>query len=171
MKTKLIVVVSVMALLLCGAAMIASAQAPGGPEGPGFHGGHGGFGPMGHMFRELDLTDAQKEQVKSLMQANQPNMKTVMQQMAENRKALLTATANGAYDAAKIQLLANQQAQLQAAMTVQHEALQHQVYTTVLTPEQRLKADQFRTDELNRITAHEQRMSKGADAPAPPTEQ
>ena len=30
---------------------------------------------------------------------------------------------------AKIQALANQQAQLQAAMTVQHEAMQHQIYT------------------------------------------
>jgi protein CpxP len=171
MKTKLMVVVSVMALLLCGAAMIASAQGPGGPEGPGFHGPHSAFGPMGHMLHELNLTDAQKEQVKSLMQANHANMKTVMQQMSENRKALLTATANGAYDPAKIQLLANQQAQLQAAMTVQHEALQHQIYTTILTPEQRLKADQFRADELSRITAHELRMSKGGDTPVPPTEQ
>lgn len=171
MKTKLMVVVSVMALLLCGAAIISYAQGPGGPEGPAFHGPHSGYGPMGHLLHELNLSDAQKEQVKSIMQANHANMKTVMQQMSENRKALLTATANGAYDPAKIQLLANQQAQLQAAMTVQHEALQHQIYTTVLTPEQRLKADQFRTDELNRITQHEQRMSKGGDAPAPPSEQ
>src|SRR5664279_3886470 len=170
MKTKLIVVVSVMALLLCGAAMIASAQGPGGPEGPGFHGGHGGFGPMGHLLHELDLTDAQKDQVKSLMQANHDNMKSVMQQMAENRKALLTATAIGAYDAAKIQLLANQQAQLQAAMTVQHEALQHQIYTQVLTADQQAKAEQLRTQEINRITEHLQKMANGTDAPPPPAE-
>ena len=35
-----------------------------------------------------------------------------MQQLEQNRAALLAATANGAYDAAKIQALANQQAQL-----------------------------------------------------------
>ena len=35
MKTKLMVVVSVMALLLCGATMIAYAQGPGGPGGTG----------------------------------------------------------------------------------------------------------------------------------------
>ena len=165
MKTKLMVVVSVMALLLCGAAMVAYAQGPG-PEGMG--GPHGMGGPghgMGFLARELNLTDAQKEQVKTIMKANHANMKPVMQQLEQNRQALLTATANGAYDPAKIQLLANQQAQLQAAMTVQHEALKHQIYTQVLTSEQQAKAEQLRTQEINRITEHLQKMATATDAP------
>ena len=170
MKTKLIVVVSIMALVLCGAAMMAYAQGPG-PEGMGGHHGMGGPGHgMGFMVRELNLTDAQKEQVKAIMKAGHANMKTVMQQMEQNKQALLTATANGAYDAAKIQLLANQQAQLQAAMTVQHEALQHQIYTQVLTADQQAKAEQLRTQEINRITEHLQKMANGTEPPPPPAE-
>ena len=169
MKTKLMVFASVLALLFCGAAMVAYAQGPG-PGGMGGYHGMGGPGHgMGFMARELNLSDAQKEQVKTIMQANHANMKTVMQQMEQNRQALLTATANGAYDPAKIQALANQQAQLQAAITVQHEALKHQIYTQVLTSEQQAKAEQLRTQEINRITEHLQKMATSTAA-APPSE-
>jgi len=170
MKTKLIVVVSIVALLLCGAAMMAYAQGPG---HDGMGGPHGMGGPghgMGFLVRELNLTDVQKEQVKAIMQANHANMKTVMQQLEQNRQALLTVTANGAYDPAKIQALANQQAQLQAAMTVKHEALQHQIYTQVLTADQQAKAEQLRTQEINRITEHLQKMANGTDVPPPPAQ-
>jgi periplasmic protein CpxP/Spy len=166
MKTKLMVVVSVMALVLCGTAMIASAQ---GPEG-GPHHGWGGPGPggMGFMARELNLTDAQKAQVKTIMQANHANMKPIMQQMEQNRAAMLAATANGAYDQAKITALANQQAQLHAAMTIQREAIQHQIYTTVLTADQQAKAEQLRTQQIARINEHLQKMASGTEAaPAP----
>jgi len=170
MKTKLLVIASVLALMVCGTAMLAFAQGPG-PEGMAGHHGMGGPGHgMGFMARELNLTDPQKEQVKTIMKANHANMKPVMQQLEQNRQALLAATANGAYDPAKIQLLANQKAQLAAAMTVQHEALQHQIYTQVLTPEQQAKAEQLRTQEINRITEHLQKMANGTDAPPPPTE-
>lgn len=170
MKTKLMVVGVVLALLLCGVAMVAYGQGPG-PEGMGGHHGMGGPGHgMGFMARELNLTDSQKAQVKTIMQANHANMKPIMQQMEQNRQALLAATANGAFDAAKIQALANQQAQLQVAMTVQHEALKHQIYTQVLTTEQQAKAEQLRTQEISRITEHLQKMANGTAAPPPPEE-
>ena len=169
---KLLVVVSVMGLLLCGAAMVGYAQ---GPEG-GPHGGFGGPGPGGHgmgmALRELNLTDAQKAQVKTIMQANHATMKPLMQQMEQNRAAILAATANGAYkDAAvqaQVQNLANQQAQLQAAMIVNREAVQHQIYTQVLTSDQQAKAEQLRTQEITRINQHIQKMANGTDTPPPP---
>jgi protein CpxP len=163
MKTKPMVVASVMALLLCGASMAAYAQGTG-PEGMGHQGWEGPGHGMAFLGRELNLTDAQKAQVKTIMQASHASMKTVMQQMAQNRQALLAATANGAFDAAKIQILANQQAQLQAAMIVQREAVQHQIYTQVLTSEQQAKAEQMRTQEINRITEHLQKMANSTTA-------
>ncbi len=167
MKTKLMVVASVMALLLCGAAMVAYAQGPG-PEGMGHHGWGGPGAGMAFLGRELNLTDAQKAQVKTIMQANHASMKTVMLQLAQNRQAMLAATANGVFDTAKIQALANQQAQLQAAMTVNREAIQHQIYTTVLTADQQAKAEQLRAQEIARITEHLQKMANGTSAtPAP----
>ena len=161
MKTKLMVIASVMALLLCGATIFAYAQGPG-AEGRGFGGpGHGhGFG---FMARELNLTDAQKAQIKTIMQSNKASMKAVATQMAQNRAAMLAATANGAYDAAKIQALAGQQAQLEAVMIVNRESLKHQIYTQVLTSEQQEKAEQLRTQEINRINEHIQKMASGTE--------
>jgi Spy/CpxP family protein refolding chaperone len=165
MKTKLMVVASVLALLLCGATMAAYAQGPEGGPHHGFAGPGGGPG-MGFWGRELDLTDAQKAQVKTIMQANHASMKTVMQQMAQNRAALLAATANGAYDAGKIQALASQQAQLDAVMIVNREAVQHQIYTQVLTADQQAKAEQLRTQQINHINEHLQKMANETAAPS-----
>lgn len=171
MKTKLMVVASVLALLLCGATIFAYAQGPG---GEGF--GGPGHGHMGFLARELNLTDAQKAQVKTIIQANsaivltdgtKTSVKTVMQQMAQNRAAMLAATANGAYDQQaqlKIQSLATQQAQLEAAMVVNRESIRHQIYTQVLTADQQAKAEQLRTQEINRINEHLQKMATGTEA-------
>jgi len=170
MKMKLMVVASVMALLLCGTAMVANAQGPG-PGGKGHGWGGPGGGPgMGMMLHELNLTDAQKAQVKTIMQANHTTMKPVMLQMEQNRAAILTATANGTYNAAQIQVLANQQAQLHAAMVVNHEAVQHQIYTQVLTADQQAKAEQLRTQAITNINQRLQKMANGTDTPPPPAE-
>ncbi len=165
MKTKWITLATILAVALWGGAAMSYAQGPG-PDGPGWGGGPHMRGPMGHMLRDLNLTDAQQQQVKSLMQANRANMHTLMQQMEQNRLAMLQATSNGAYDQAKIQALATQQAQLESQMMVQHQALEHQIYTQVLTADQQAKFNQQRTDEINRITQHLQKMQSGA-APAP----
>jgi len=170
MKMKLMVVASVMALLLCGTAMVAYAQGPGpGGKGHGW-GGPGGGSGMGLALHELNLTDAQKAQVKTIMQANHTTMKTVMQQMEQNRAAMLAATANGTYNAAQIQTLANQQAQLQAAMIVNREAVQHQIYTQVLTADQQAKAEQLRTQAITNINQRLQKMANGTDTPPPPAD-
>jgi Spy/CpxP family protein refolding chaperone len=153
-----------MALLLCGATIFAYAQGPG-PDSKASLGGTGHGHGMGYLARELNLTDAQKAQVKAIMQANHESMKTVMQNMAQNRVAILAATANGTYEAGKIQPLINQQAALEAAMIANREWIKHQIYTQVLTADQQAKAEQLRTQEINRITEHLQKMAPSTDAP------
>jgi len=161
MKSKFgAVATALLALVLCGTAILSYAQQepPGPPEGRGF--GGPGRAHFGFMFKELGLTDTQKQQIKAMVQTQRASMKTVGQQLAQNRLAMLQATANGNFDQAKVQALAVQRAQLEVQMTVQHEALQHQVYTQVLTPEQRAKADQLRADEITRINERLQKMSQ-----------
>ena len=160
MKSKLgAVATALLALILCGTAILSHAQEPAGPpQGRGF--GGPGRAHFGIMFKELNLTDAQKQQIKALVQTQRASMKPVGQQLAQNRLAMLQATANGTFDQAKVQALALQRAQLEAQMTVQHEALQHQIYTQVLTPDQRAKADQLRADQITRINEHLQKMSQ-----------
>jgi Spy/CpxP family protein refolding chaperone len=161
MKTKFwSVAVALLALALCGTAMLSYAQ-QNDAEGAQGWSGHK-HGHMGFMARELNLTDTQKQQVKTIVQSDRAGMRPLMQQLAENRKALLAATANGAFDQAKVQAIANQQSQAMAQLMVQKASIQHQIYTQVLTPDQRTKADQMREKQMARIDQRLQKFSQSA---------
>ena len=159
MKTKFwSVAVALLALVLCGTAIFSYAQQNDAASDSGWSGQR--HGHMGFMARELNLTDAQKQQVKTMMQSQHATMRPLMQQLAENRKALLAATANGAFDQAKVQAIANQQSQAMAQLMVQKASIQHQIYTQVLTADQRTKADQMREKQMARIDQRLQRFSQ-----------
>jgi len=161
MKTKFwMFAVAMLAVVLCGAVVFSYAQQTDSSSPEAAWAGHRHGGHMGYMFKALNLTDAQKAQVKSIMQANRAANRPLMQQMAQNRLAMLTATSNGAFDQAKVTALANQQAQLMAQMTVQKESIQSQIYNQVLTPEQRATADQMRQKQITRINEHLQKLSQ-----------
>ena len=168
MKTKFwMFAVALLAVVLCGTLMISYAQqADDSSAKPAWAGHHHGD-HMGYMAKALNLTDAQKVQIKSIMQANRATNRPLMQQMAQNRLAMLTATSGGAFDQAKVTSLATQQAQLRAQMTVQKQSIQHQIYTQVLTPEQRTTADQMRQKQITRINERLQKWSQSeTEAPA-----
>ena len=67
---------AVVALVLIVAAAVYAAQGPGGGRGVGGRGGPGGFGPAGINLRGLDLTDAQRDQIRQIMQRYQEQMRT-----------------------------------------------------------------------------------------------
>jgi Spy/CpxP family protein refolding chaperone len=91
--------------------------------GKGFHRGGGGLRGL----RDLNLTDAQKEQIRTIMEANRPN-----QNSFEEMKALRDATRDGTLtDAQKDQLKS-----LREARRAQSENVRAQVLA-ILTPEQR----------------------------------
>jgi periplasmic protein CpxP/Spy len=161
MKTKFrSVAIALMALMLCGAATLSFAQ-DNQTSGAAAWSGHR-HGRMGYMAKELNLTDAQKAQIKTMMQAQRATLRPLMQQMAQNRLATLNATANGAFDQAKIQALATQRAQIMAQLEVQKASLRSQIYNQVLTADQKAKADQLRQNQIERINQRLQRFSQNA---------
>ena len=161
MKTKFwTFAVAMLAIVLCGAVVFSYAQQTDTSSPKPAWAGHGHGDRMGYMFKALNLTDAQKAQIKSIMQAHRATNRPLMQQMAQNRLAMLTATSNGAFDQVKVTALANQQAQLAAQMTIQKESIQSQIYNQVLTPEQRATADQMRQKQITRINERLQRLSQ-----------
>jgi protein CpxP len=154
-----------MTIVLCGAVALSYAQqAATNAGGEGWKGHRHGY--MGRMARELNLTDAQKAQIKTMAQAQRATNRPLMQQMAQNRLALLNATSGGAFDQAKVEALANQQAQLMAQMQVQKAQLRSQIYNQVLTADQKTKADQLQQQKIARINEHMQKWSQaGSEAP------
>lgn len=126
--------------------------------GEGFRGGMHRGGPEGmlRMFRNLNLTDAQKAQIKTILDTNKPDQAT-MDQM----KALREARQNGT------ELTADQKAQLKAAREAQRAKMQsvHEQIMTVLTPEQKQQLD-AKHQEMQKRWKDRRPNAPGTDKPA-----
>ncbi|HLK34248.1 MAG TPA: Spy/CpxP family protein refolding chaperone [Terriglobales bacterium] len=144
MNRKRIVIGLAALVVLVGAVAVGQGMAAG-------H-GHGGFlnRRIAHLTRALDLTDAQQQQVKALVDAQKPALQGLMQQLAAERQQMLTATQNGQFDQAKVEAIANQQGQTLASLIVARQELQSKIYT-LLTPDQRTKFDQMQQRRLEHM--------------------
>lgn len=139
MKRKVLAFAGIAALVI-GATVFALAQHPGGEKMK--MRGHGPGDMIEHISRELNLTDAQKAQVKALLDAQQATEKDRHAKLEEIHKQIEAATANGQFDENTVRNLASQQAQLMADQMVDHLRLHAQMYG-LLTAEQKAKADQM----------------------------
>lgn len=101
------------------------------------HGGHH------RLFKELNLTDAQKNQVKSIMTEGRAKIKPLAQKLKDGRDQLRALRKAGQFDEAKVRTIAKGQADILTDMIVEKERMQSRIYA-VLTPEQRAKAEQIR---------------------------
>ena len=149
--------------LLCGA--VAYGQSTDQNQGAAAWRGHR-HAAMERLARELNLTDAQKAQIKTMRQAQKATVRPLMQQMAQTRLAMLNATSGGAFDQAKVQALANQKAQIEAQLAVQKASFRSQIYNQVLTADQKAKADELRQKKIARINEHLQKWSQAEGATA-----
>ncbi len=147
MTRKRIVIGLAALLLVVGAAAVGQSMA-----GNGRHWHRGDFlnRRIAHLTRALDLTDAQQQQVKSLVDAQRPALKGLMQQMASQRAQMLAATQNGQFDAARVQAIANQQGQTLANLIVARQELQSKIYA-LLTPDQQAKFNQMQQRRLEHM--------------------
>jgi len=158
--------ITVLAILL-GSAIARSqttADTPPPPPGHGHEFGMGGPGPMmGFFAKQLNLTDEQKTQMKAIMQKEHPAVKPLMQQ-GHQIDQQLRQYVEGTYDAAKVQALAAQKAQIQIQLTVAETRIHNELYQTLTADQQ----SQLKQMEAN----HEARMqSRAHQAPPSPAEQ
>jgi Spy/CpxP family protein refolding chaperone len=114
--------------------------------------------------RQLDLTDAQQTQVKSILEAERARVGPLLAEAARNRQQLHESTASGKFDEAQVRSLAARQAQTMTEMMVEKERVKARIYNEVLTAEQRTKADQL----IERMHARfHSRFHEGAEAVVP----
>jgi Spy/CpxP family protein refolding chaperone len=111
----------------------------------GWHGcfrhGWGHFGPMGYVAHELNLNDTQRKQIRSMWGSEKPAVSGLIHELAAESKEMDAATAQGSLDEGKVQEIASRQGATIAKLLVEKEHFKSKIYTTVLTPEQRKKAD------------------------------
>ncbi len=116
----------------------------------GMRGERGKRGRRGHMmggrmFRQLDLTDAQKTQMQTIMQTSRESSKAVREQVKGNRQQLRALTQNGTFNESQISALATKQGDLHAQMIVQRQKTKAQMFA-VLTADQKAKLVELKAD-------------------------
>lgn len=147
-------VVAALAVLL-GAA-IAKSQTTDSTPPPPMH--RTGFGMEGHMMgffaKYLDLTDAQKTQMKAVMQKERSTMRPLRQQVRQMDQQL-KPYVEGTYEEAKVQALVAQQAQTLVQLKVEETRLHNELFQ-LLTPDQQTKLKEFEANRAARMHQHMQ---------------
>jgi len=111
------------------------------PEG-GFAGRHRGTGPgnrIDRMAKKLNLTEAQKEQVKAILASEREKTEPLRQQLAENRENLRKAIHAQPFDEATVRALAAKQNDTRVELVVSRARARSQIYA-LLSPEQQESA-------------------------------
>jgi protein CpxP len=120
------------------------AQSTGGDDGHRGHKGHfGRRGGEGRIFSQLDLTDAQKEQIKAIHEKNRESLRPLMEQIRAKRQEIRQASEGGTVNEALVSQKLSEIAPLEAKMMAERARI-HQETLSVLTPEQRTKLEQMR---------------------------
>lgn len=117
------------------------------------HGGmhdKGGHGFMGERaMRDLNLTEAQRDQIFKIRHAQQPEVRAQMKVLREARTELRTLAASDGYTDAKAREIAERASKAGTEMAVLMAHGQNEFYK-VLTPEQRKKLDERRKARAER---------------------
>lgn len=143
-KIQTIAIALVMAIAVAVPVAMAQSSDSGGKE-RGFHGrGHGRHGG-GMMFRNLDLTDAQKAQMKQIRETSFQNLRPVMEQIRAKRQEIRQANQDGNVNEALVTQKLTEIAPLEAKLQAEQARI-HQQMLSVLTADQKAKLDQQRAE-------------------------
>ena len=132
-----------MGLVIAGALVLVAAVAGfshgGRHQGPPWEGGfRGGQGPrdgLGPMARDLNLTDAQKAQIKTITESFRENEKPLFDQLRTLRESE-PDPMSGTFDEAAVRTAAEARAKIQIELEVSHAKMMSQI-AAVLTADQK----------------------------------
>jgi protein CpxP len=134
--------------LALGLAPAAFAQGGPGPMqgGPGMHEGqmhgHGDMRGRGGLMRELNLTEAQQDQIFKIHHEQEPAFRDQMKKVRAARQDLHKLALAERYDEAAVRRAADAQAKAASDLAVMHAQTLHRV-REILTPEQRARFEQM----------------------------
>lgn len=141
MKRK-IILTSIGAVLLVAGITVAWTQTQ------PWRAGHGPMwfhrGPMGYIAHQLDLSDTQKSQIKSIWEGERPNVAELIHEFASEEKEMDSLTSQRAPDEGRIQDVGTREGATLAKLIVEKEKLTSRIYSQVLDPAQQKKADEIR---------------------------
>jgi len=120
---------------------------PGGPMGPG---GRGPMGMLPMLGRQLGITDAQKEQIKNIATSHRDEWKALADRERAARQALNEAVTADTIDEGLIRQRSAEVAAVEADLAVTRARTHAEVFQ-ILTPEQKAKAQELRSQMQERM--------------------
>jgi protein CpxP len=106
---------------------------------------------MHRVFKQLDLTEAQRDQLFEIRHNQRPALREKMKELRQSRQALRALATADTYDADRVREAAAQQAQVRTDLTVMRTETMHKMFQ-VLTPEQKQKLAELRQRHEHRFT-------------------
>lgn len=139
-------------------AFAAETQRPGGRGA--WLGGPRGGGPAGAFLpplRRLDLDDAQREQVRTVIGENREAARTAFRELRAAREALAAAATAATADEDRIRTLAADVGRLEGDAAIRRARVYAAVWE-ILTPEQQARAGEIEAERSERRNARRERM-------------
>jgi periplasmic protein CpxP/Spy len=131
-----------------------------GPRG-GRPGGPGGRGPLaGLPLRELQLTDAQQEQVRQIRSRHETQIREAMTKLETARRAQQKAVETVPADEAQITSLTQDMVQAEVDAAIQASRLNSEIWS-VLTPDQQSQLKKLRADRQAQFEQRRQKRQQG----------
>ena len=143
---------SAVVTLLAGGLVYAQGPRGGRTGGPGARG-------LGLPLRELQLTDAQKEQVGQIRSRHQAQIREAMTRLETARRAQQKAVEAVPADEAQITSLTQDMVQAEVDAAIQASRLNSEIWT-VLTPDQQSQLKKLRADRQTRFEQRRQQRGK-----------
>ena len=155
--------------LLAVAGAAAFAQGPGGPGGPGRRGpGAGRGGPQAALpLRALDLTDAQRDQVRQLTEQHREQSRDLLERVRAARDAQRKAGEAVPFSEQDVRAAAQALGELESELAVSQARLQSEIQA-LLTPEQQQKLQTMRAERAARAKQREERFRQRQQGQARP---
>ncbi len=150
LKTKSVMLMATIVVLLASSCALAE-------DGPPLmHGGMGGH-ELRFLSRYLDLTDAQKTQIKQLLASERSTADPLMQQVHQGHLQMTQLEQSGNFDETKAQSIAVSLSQTESQLEVQHAKVQAQIFQ-LLTADQKTKMTQLTQEREQHFAEHMQRQ-------------
>ena len=158
---KRILVAAGLVAALAGGTAVSFAQGPG-PGGPGMHGpgrGARGGGRVDFGLRGVQLTEAQREQVRSITQAHRAEFDKVRQALGEAHRAFAAASRAATVDEGAIRERSTAVANAMAEEAILRAKMRAEVHA-LLTPEQQQQLKEREANMQKRQQERQQRQQQ-----------
>jgi protein CpxP len=118
-------------------------------QDPGHGNGRGEHQPFGWLGRDLNLTDAQKTQLKQIADNHKQTTKSLWDQRKALKSSAYDPFQEGAFNEAAARAAAQARANLEVELQVAHARMLSEMFA-ILTPDQKTKLIQSRQQHLQR---------------------